>query len=101
MGSERKTGGLRNWLFVAAIMTLGSAIGWVSAMHTADQWYVAPVDHEKLALQATVAKMCRPMPIRLIKCGNRDDACLCQPVGPETRDSIEQLNIDIDAINIK
>ena len=101
MGSERRAGRPRGWLFVAVIMTLGSAIGWGSAMHTVDQWHVAPVDHEKLALQATAAKMCRPVPIRLIECGNRDDACLCQPVGPETRDALEQLNIDIDAVDIK
>ena len=91
MGNRKKSDKGKFWFVVVLSLLVGMLTGGITMMHTADRWYVPPVDYEKLALQNFRERACRPLQFRVIECGPRADACICQEIPPEIVDSLKEV----------
>jgi len=91
MSDEKKSNKRKFWFVVTLSLLVGMLSGGILMMHTADRWYVPPVDYEKLALHNFREKACRPLQFRVIECGLRADGCICQEIPPEILNNLKEV----------
>jgi hypothetical protein len=67
---------------VVSIMAIlmSALLGALLAVGTVDSWYSAPPSDDVIDLHRRVNAWCKPVPIRVLECGSRWDACICQSI---------------------
>ena len=76
---------IKTILIATLAVTVSMCAGFLLAMYTVTEWHSPPPSEKELALQQLVTGWCEPLPLRVLQCPTRWDACFCQPMkeGPE------------------